>query len=43
MKLYVLDSILVHCGPKFLNVNLHGSYLASLYSTRILTLEKFGY
>ena len=24
---------------KFLNVNLHGSYLASLYSTRILTLE----
>ena len=31
MKLYVLDSIRVRCEPKFLNVNSHGSYLASLY------------
>ena len=37
MKLYVLDSIRVRCEPKFLNVNSHGSYLASLYSTRTLT------
>ena len=37
MKLYVLESILVLCEPKFFNVNLHGRYIASLYSTSILS------